>query len=586
MNETFLSYPCSLGPRFEALLRAFRLWPPILLLYAGIASAATIEVSADRNPVPLNESFTLLFSAEKTPDDDPDFTPLERDFNVLGQAKSSQIAIVNGHLSKRTEWQVTVMAKREGALTVPPIAFGSDRSAPLVLQAIGSAPSAPAGAGEDLVLEVEVEPKNPYVQAQAIYTVRVLSRIHFSGADLSEPSADNVLIQDLGKNREFRTQRNGLEYRAIERKYAIFPQKSGPLRLEPLTLEARVVMGGRSIFNSFFNQSTRILRVRSDPVELNVRPIPAAFSGKHWLPAERLEIEDSWSQNVPQTGAGEPITRTLTVRADGATVGLLPELAPQTSPPAGDIKRYPDQPLLNEEKLANGLASARQEKIALIPAHSGTYRLPPVEIPWWNTRTERMEVARLPERTLTVLPGADAPETAPPAPGPEPRAAAARPESPPPRDPQSAAGIWFWLALLFGLGWLGTAAAWWFSRNRRQAPAPVPRASDDSGAKRRAADALKTACLKNDAVGARQALLDWAGRRWPSVCPAGLNELERRCSGELGREIERLNRSLYRSPEADWQGQALWTAFRSYAATDDEAGEPAVAVGLEPLYKL
>jgi hypothetical protein len=604
MSDLFFAYLASLGryhagPRFSpgqhrassVFRRLLRLWPLIFLFHVGMASAADISVTADRDPVPVNESFTLIFSAEKAPDDDPDFTPLEKDFHVLGQSQSSQISLINGHFSKRTEWQVTVMARREGTVTVPPIAFGADRSQALTLRISGSPPSTMGRSGEDIFLEVEAEPKNPYVQAQVIYTVRVLSRIHFSNANLSEPSADQALIQKLGDDRRYNTHRNGLQYTAVERKYAIFPQKSGTLLLEPLTLEARTAVGGRSLFNQFFNHSSRVLRAHSESVTLDVRPIPAVFAGRHWLPAERLEIEDSWSQNAPRTTAGEPITRTITVRADGATVGLLPELEPQASTrlPA-EIKRYPDQPLLNEEKLTTGLASLRQEKIALIPARSGTYPIPAIEIPWWNTKTERMEIARLPERTLTVLPGAQAPEPAAPAApalpstGAEmPAAPVQRPSSPSDQAP-AAGGLWFWLTLLFGLGWLATAGAWWLSRKRGQASAS--RSLDDSRSERSAVDALKTACRTNDPAAARQALLDWAKQRWPSACPMGLEDLERRCAGELAREVGRLNRTLYRDPESVWEGQSLWAAFRSTPAAVSKTGEPPVAADLEPLYKL
>jgi hypothetical protein len=458
----------------------------------------------------------------------------------------------------------------------------------LTLQVIGSPSPTTGGSGEDLFLEVEAEPKNPYVQAQVIYTVRVLSRIHLSGANLSEPSADDALVQKLGNDRRYSTHRNGFQYTAIERKYAIFPQKSGTLLLEPLTLEARSAASGRSIFNQFFNHSARILRAHSESVRLDVQPIPAVFSGKHWLPAEHVEIEDSWSRNAPQTTAGEPITRTITVRADGATVGLLPELEAQASRPSpSDIKRYPDQPLLNEEPLATGLTSVRQEKIALIPARSGTYRLPPIEIPWWNTKTERMEIARLPARTLSVLPGTQPPEVATPsvpAIGPEPSETPAKPEFSPLGKAQPASGIWFWLTLVFGLGWLGTAAAWWLSRRSRKAPAA--RLPDDSQSERAAVDALKTACQKHDAVGARQALLNWARQRWPSAHPMGLEDLERRCNGELSLEIKRLNRALYRDPESGWQGQTLWATFRSDPVTLSRRDKPSGTADLEPLYKL
>lgn len=570
----------------STLIGCLRLLPLLFLFHAGAVSAAAISVTVDRESVPINESFTLIFSAEETPDADPDFTPLEKDFHILGQSQSSQISLINGRFSRRTEWHVSVMARQEGTLTVPSIAFGSDRSKPLTIHVSGSPTPGVGASGEDLFLEVEAEPKNPYVQAQVIYTVRVLSRVHFGGANLSEPSSDDALIQKLGDDRRYTTYRNGLQYTAIERKYAVFPQKSGTLLLEPLTLEARRTSAGQSLFNQFFNHSARILRAHSDSITLDVRPIPTAFSGEHWLPAEHLEIEDSWSQDDLKTTAGEPITRTITVRADGTTVGLLPELAPKAAgQSSADIKRYPDQPLLNEQKLATGVLSVRQEKIALIPSRSGSYRLPPIEIPWWNTKTDRMEIARLPERILTVLPGAETEETAPAAVAkndPQPSTAATQPASA--EVPPTEGGTWFWLTLLFGLGWLGTAAAWWLSRKPRKLEIPQP--ADDLRSERAALNALRQACQKNDPSEARQALLDWARQRQPSAPPIGLEELKSRCGRDLRREIDRLNRALYRHPESGWQGQMLWSAFRSDPIILSSRDKPAIAANLEPLYKL
>jgi hypothetical protein len=266
----------------------------------------------------------------------------------------------------------------------------------------------------------------------------------------------------------------------------------------------------------------------------------------------------------------------------------LPELAPKAAGQSpADIKRYPDQPLLNEQKLASGLASVRQEKIALIPTRSGSYRLPPMEIPWWNTKTDRMEIARLPERILTVLPGARTEETAPSAvatSGPESSPAAAQPAPAPAEAPRAAGGAWFWLALLFGLGWLGTAAAWWLSGKPRKSEVPQP--ADDPRSSHSAINALRVACQKNNPAEARQALLDWARQRRPSAPPIGLDELKSRCGVDLRREIEQLNQVLYRDPASDWQGQTLWSAFRSDPIALSNRDKPTITADLEPLYKL
>lgn len=569
------------GPRLLSPL--VWLWVLLLLLPTGPVSAAKIQVSLDRNPVPLNESFTLIFSADESPDDDPDFSPLEENFEIQGQSQSSQFSINNGHASRSIEWRLTVMAKKAGTLEIPSIAFGSDRSNPFSVTVAAGSTGAKAIAGDgEILMEVEAEPKNPYVQAQVIYTLRILSRVAFGEARLGTPEASDALIEKLEGEHQGVTTRNGVQYRITEVRYAVFPQKSGRLRIEPSRLEVQIPTGGHFPFGQFFNRPGRSKRLQSDAVELEVRPIPPEFSGKHWLPAANLELEDSWSRNTPEVTAGEPITRTLTLKAEGATVGLLPELNPEM-PSSGDMKQYPDQPSLNEEKRSDGLASVRQEKTALIVSEPGRFSLPAVEVPWWNTNTDRMEVARLPERVLTVLPAARSQthETPKPAEEPVPQPAP-RESAPAPVAAATEENLWFRLALAFGAGWMGTALAWWLSRRRHSAQ-PLPAEPDKAPGEHRLIAAVERACRSNDPAAARRALTAWAARRWPGLTGT---DLEQRCGGELGREIGLLNRALYAPPETEWRGDGLWHSFKAYAGSRASAGKSAAPAELEPLYKL
>ncbi|WP_162232508.1 BatD family protein, partial [Methylogaea oryzae] len=383
-----------------------RLFALVLLLRAGAGLAADIQVNVDRDPVQLDESFQIVFTATEDPDDDPDFGPLRRDFDIRSQDQSSQLAIANGKRSWQKEWRLTVMAKRAGDLTIPSVPFGKDRSPPMNLRVeAGSGPStSQAGKQGELFMEVEVEPKNPYVQAQVLYTVRILSQVGLANARLEEPKLENAVMERVTEDNQYETRRNGQPYRAIERRFAIFPQQSGKLTIQPPLLEAEVQSGRSSMFNRFFSQQGDAVRLRGEAVELNVRPIPAQFSGKHWLPAKELALEETLTQpgtnaTPRQTAAGEPLTRTLKLRALASTVGNLPELA-AAAPPG--LRAYPDQPALNEERTPKGLKASREEKIALIPAQAGSYTLPEIAIPWWNTETDREEIARVPARTLTV----------------------------------------------------------------------------------------------------------------------------------------------------------------------------------------
>ena len=126
--------------------------------------------------------------------------------------------------------------------------------------------------------------------------------------------------------------------------------------------------------------------------------------GKTWLPANDLSLTESWSQTPPNFVVGEPITRTLTLKADGLTAAQLPSMAMGDS---NNFKAYPDQPRLNDKIGSAGISGTRQEKIALIPTRAGEITLPAIEIEWWNLNGKQMEVAKLPARVVTVAPAAN-----------------------------------------------------------------------------------------------------------------------------------------------------------------------------------
>ena len=570
----------------------------LLLLFLAIFSASalamTIRVSPDRNPVAVNESFRLVFSADQKPDDDPDFSPLERDFEILNQGQSSQVSIVNGSFSRKTEWTLALMPKQTGTFTIPAISFGSDRSEEITVTVQAAAEEEASAGPSELMLEVQAEPRNPYVQAQVRYTVRVLRRVNFSGAELSEPVVHDALVERLGEDRGYQAQRGGQQYAVIERQYAIFPQKSGPLKIDPLNLEAQIPGSGRSRFNSFFGQGTRVARVQSKAVELNVRPIPPAFTGKHWLPAESVELTESWSQSPPETSVGEPITRTLNLRAKGATVGVLPELDAELSRSIGDhVKLYPDQPALNEEKRADGIVSSRQEKTAILSGKAGAITLPAVEIPWWNTRSDRMEIARLPERTLAVTGPANGPTPTNPTTQEQARAQQNQDERSDKAEPvvsQVENGTtdlitdpWFWSSMAGFLGWLLTAVAWMLSRRLPRKQTPVTRA-DSNMTLRAACKALKSACDSNDPIRVRDALIAWAQARWPKDRPEQIQTIAERVGGEFADHIRGLERRLYGRSDGLWSAGILW----ELAAADEAKAEKGPAPsppGLEPLYR-
>ena len=513
------------------------------ILPLGDAFAVNIEVSLDRNPVPINESFTLTFAADEAPDDDPDLSPLKDNFEILNQSQSNQFSMVNGKTTRQVSFQVQLIAKSPGTLEIPAIAFGKDKSRPFMVSVTQGAVSNRQGADANLFLEMEAEPKNPYVQAQVILTVRVLSRVAFSG-DLAQPEIQGVAIDKLDDDRQYMALRDGIQFRVDERRYTLYPEKSGRLSIPPVTMTAE--LGGQGL-GPLSRSKGRQQRFHSDPVVLDVRPIPGNFRGSSWLPAARLELLEQWTPKDLKVQAGEPLTRTLTLTAEGASVGLLPEL---TGPdiPGGEVKQYPDQPVTKEEKGRTGLISLRQQKTALLAVRPGTYKVPALEIPWWNTVKDQMEVVKVPAHEVTVLPAADGggvKTAAPPLPEIPEATPPKEPFVPTPLNPQGSdqsAGFWPWVSLGLGLGWAGTLMLWWWWSRSPKGIEPLRQEASHAPKAGAQLKRLEAACLQGDPLAARQALEAWAQGKWPSLSSAGrLQALER----DLGEAWQDLNRHLY-----------------------------------------
>ncbi|MDH5300400.1 MAG: BatD family protein [Gammaproteobacteria bacterium] len=532
----------------------------IFSLVVGVAQAASIEVSVDRNPVQLNESFSLIFQASSDVDDDPDFTPLQKDFDILSQGKSSNVQIINGSMSRQTRWTVNAMAKRVGTITIPVIQFGSDKSRPAQLQVVDQAATNNSNADNraDLILEARVDQTSAFVQAQVVYTIRFYRAVNINGASMTEPkiSGADASIEKLGDDAVFETQRQGRRYIVVERKYAVFAQQSGSLNIAPIDVSAQVIESQGNF--GLFDRNVVSKRVRSNPIALTIKPIPANAHGQYWLPARQLTISEDWPTQT-DFKVGEPITRTLTLKATGLTGAQLPELMTQ---PIDGFKTYPDQAHVDNLADNQGITGIRQQKIALIPTREGELVLPAITLPWWNTQSNRMEQVTLPARTLHI--GAGSLAGSPASISSTPDTIAPAIESAPHAEPQSSAPAanshWFWIALALGLGWLISTLV--LLRKLRRTPPPQKSSPQSATTPTASLREVLAACEQNNAALTRETLLRWGQARWPEQAPTSLDELAQRLGPDVKTQCDQLNRALYSQSAHAWNSAALAEALR------------------------
>jgi hypothetical protein len=507
----------------------------VLPMIGAYGQDTSLVASVDRELIRSNESFTYTLHAEGDVSGRPDFSVLTRDFDLLQSGSSRSIQVINGRSSVVADWQIELMPRRPGEFELPPVEVGGLVSNPVRVEILP--PSSDAEVEADVFIEVELDRSEAYVQAQAIFTLRLFVGINIAREALSTlpVSGGEAIVERLGGDREYQTVRGERLYRVLERKFAIFPQTTGVLTLGPVDYQASVRGLG----------FTRQRNVRSDVVEFAVLPAvqpPQSHPDAVWLPARDLRIEEVWRDGIVFE-QGVPRTRQLTVIADGLLETQLPELDLTAS---GGLRQYADQPELSREVTVAGIEARRMEKFAVIAQQSGLVELPPVELPWWNVDEARWEIARVEPRTVEIAP-ADEIAQAPQAP--------ASSEPLPVVAPDT--GLWPWVAGALGLGWALTIAAWVYSRREIRVARPAARSASRATSSRALLKQLSAACRVDDAQRARELLLEWAGRQFSDDPPANLGMLAARLSGPIAVEIEALEAALYGRETAVWRGERL-----------------------------
>lgn len=598
-----------------------------LVLAAVLATSALagdLRAYFDRTSAYEGDKVTLVIESTSGNLGEPDLSALDADFDLLGTSQSTNISIINGQRTDTVRLLVNLAPRRTGTLEVPPIKVGGEQTQPLRLEVSKVPEGGTGGSGDDIFLELEVgaDSGGLMVQQQVPVTLRLFTAVPLLNGRLEDPRAEGTLVTKLGEDREYETRRNGRQYRVIERSYSLSPERSGELHIPPVRFEGSVRdnqgRGRRSrrslfedpFFDRFFQDSPlssdpfgmfergRSVSARSRGLTLDVKARPEAYAGEHWLPAQDLEILDSWADSPPDLRVGEPFTRTLTLKAKGLSGPQIPQIE---IPSAPGLRIYPEKPESESRSDGETIYGISRQSLNLIPTRAGDVSIPEIRVTWWNTGANHEQVTTVPGWTLKATGGGGA-ETAsePPAqtqtvPISDTSQGTAEQtekkvaedvkiEGPlTPVDRQSwIAGAVLLLLILVG--------AWGFYRYRRRSRPAIGSADKDQAAHRNgtraraseARKALRIACEANDARGAATALLRWAEVIWPGDVPRNLGALAARATRGV-EELRGLERHLYAPDSGHWKGAALWQAAQG-GLSDESVSEHGKGEDLEPLY--
>lgn len=511
----------------------------LILSTYGLANSNPIA-SVDRSVMAVDDSFTLTLRIGKAGSiQSPDLSPLDKNFHVLGSSQSSRRMISNGQSESWTEWIVTLMPKRKGELSIPPIEVDGKLTEAITIDAKASVPHS-TNVLEPIYLETEVDRTSIYVQQQVIYTVRIFQSVQLDNMNISEPDFDNAAIEKLAQN-TFQRRIQNTPYRVHELRYAIFPQQTGEFLIPELIFTASETTTRRSIFD--FPGQGKPIRKMSKQHTVKVTNPPSEFAGNTWLPANSMTLTESWSDDPTTIRVGDSITRTITVKADGLMESQLP---PFEFKPIDGAKLYPDQGLAERSITDSGVIATRIDSAAIIPTQQGVISLPEIRIDWWDTTKERMQSAVVPAQQFNVLPAlGNSPSSSTPL---------AVDHSPNSLDNISNSNgnssttsiMWQILSLVLATAWLFTLALLWQAKKSPSTIEAHAATTNNTPSEKQAFKQLTEACNSDDTARIRKSLINWAQVFWQNPLLHSLQDiLNNSDSKELSQLIYQLDQSIY-----------------------------------------
>lgn len=541
-----------------------------LLLSATSLHAATLSSTVNRNQITAEqiaagESLILTVSYDEQVESSAlDYSVLERDFDILRVVpqSNSSISVVNGRASRvsLTAWSITLRPKNASQLVIPAFTINSNTSDPITINSEQNNTSTLP----PMQAQVIASSDSVYPNQQLIVELEISAQSGVRNLNGPELVVQDAHVELLEQN-NYQQVDNGLARQIVTLKYAVFAEQAGELIIPRMTFTA--------------NQGRRrgqTVVARTEQLPIKVKELPASVTTS-WLPAENVEIRSEWSGDVTTLKVGEPLTRTITVTAQGQQAKSISPL--QSANEVDGIKLYKDQPQLHSQTTSSGFVGTRIESSAVVATREGSVVLPEIAVDWWNVTTNQLERAILPAETLTIS-GTTAVVA-------HPEPVSIIPSSSTVNANKGSSLIRSLQLALLAVSLICLAQFWIILKLRKSLPLAVATPqSTNKPSETKTWKRLQSACTSGDATQIRLALLLWSKTLTSDGgSPTLYKKAQELGDAELETQLTSLDRHLYKGGEG-FDSMALQSALKAFRQRYQTSIKNAKSTNtpLKPLY--
>ena len=373
-----------------------------ILMGIGVQAQVSFVVKASKKTLGINERLRIDF--EMNEDGDNFVPPSFKGFNVVGGPNQSiSNSWINGKRSYSKTYSYFLAPKSQGTFSINQATIEIDdqiyKTTPLkiiITEAVSKPKdgnSADYVASENVHLIAEVSKSNPFLNEAItiVYKLYVSNDVSItrSWQELDTPKFQDFWSQYIEEKREqqiYETTYQGKPYRyVILKKAVLYPQKTGELTIEPLTLDVPIDVQGntRDIFGR--RRMTRVNRTISAGKRIiNVKPLPTEGRPDDFSGAVG-NFNFSVSVNKTMLDANEALE--LKIRTKGIGNLKLFNLPSLTLPSSLEVyEPVRDNKVAINIKGMNGFIS---DTYIIIPQFKGSYPIRPISFSYFDVTSAK-----------------------------------------------------------------------------------------------------------------------------------------------------------------------------------------------------
>jgi len=373
----------------------------ILLMLTTSVVTAQVEFVAKASKQKLGINERLRVDFEMNQDGDNFNPPNFKNFTVIGGPNQSvSNSWINGVRTYKKTYSYFLSPKQRGTFTIEQASITIDdeiyKTVPIKVEITAAVdkPTDPNDpnyiASENIHLVAEISKTNPYLNEAitVVYKLYVSPSIAVDNwNEIDSPRFNDFWSQNI-KMQNLQAQNgtyNGEDYRyVVYKKVVLYPQKTGKLDLEPLTLDVsmRVPTNRRDIFGS--RMMTRVNRtISAGSKSINVKPLPEQGKPVDFTGAVgNFNFDVFASKRV--LDASESLQLKVEVRGNG---NLKLFNLPKVSLPSS-LEVYEPEHDENVQTNLSGMQGSISDSYTVVPQFKGKYPIPSISFSYFDLETK------------------------------------------------------------------------------------------------------------------------------------------------------------------------------------------------------